>query len=286
MNELIVDQWLKNYKNTPLKTRDALREILQQCALLGLARHNFFEHAAFYGGTALRILYGLDRFSEDLDFSLLQPNPNFDFSPFLKGLKMEMESFGFIVDVLPKRQEPPIFSAFVKTNTLTLLLNIQDAEELKGVHREELLTVKLEIDVNPPPLFSVESKLILNPVPFHVSSYILSDLFAGKLTAILYRAWKNRIKGRDWYDLIWFVKNNIPVNLIHLSARMHQGGHLDPQVQLTPEHLQQLLLDKIDRLDWPLAVQDIKAFIYDTEQLNLWGPSFFKQIVSRIQTIH
>lgn len=285
MNELLINQWFQNYQNTALKKRDAVREIMQQCALLGLARHNFFEHAAFYGGTALRILYGLDRFSEDLDFSLMKPDPNFDFNPFLLGLKREMESLGFSVDVEPKKKEPPIFSAFVKANTLQLLINIEDADVTKKIHREERLTIKLEIDINPPPLFSVESKLVLNPLPFHVVSYVLSDLFAGKLHAILYRAWKIRVKGRDWYDLIWFIKNNIPVNLTYLTARLHQSGQLDASVSLTPSYLQDLLTQKIDLLDWKQAVLDIKSFIYDTEQLNLWGPPFFKQLVSMLKTI-
>ncbi len=284
MNETLVNQWLQNYQNTSVKKRDAVREIMQQAALLGLARHHFFEHAAFYGGTALRILYGLDRFSEDLDFSLLKPNPEFNFEPYLVGLKREMESLGFNVQVMPKKKEPPIFSAFVKANTLQLLIHIEDESETKKVHREELLTIKLEVDTTPPPLFSVEPKLVLNPVPFYVSSYVLSDLFAGKLHAILYRAWKQRVKGRDWYDLIWFVKNNIPVNLAYFTARLHQSGQLDPTVQMTHDHLQQLLIQKIDQLDWNQAVLDIKSFIYDTKQLDLWGPPFFKHVISMLKS--
>lgn len=281
---MLVNQWLQNYQATPLKKRDALREILQQCALLGLARHHFFEHAAFYGGTALRILYGLDRFSEDLDFSLLKPNPGFDFEPFLLGLRREMESLGFAVHVTQKKNESPIFSAFVKANTLQLLIHIEDATETRKVHREELLTIKLDVDTTPPPFFSVEPKLVLNPVPFYVSSYVLSDLFAGKIHAILYRAWKNRVKGRDWYDLIWFVKNNIPVNLGYLSARLHQSDQLDKTHQLTHSDLQQLLIQKVDKVDWSQAVLDVKSFIYETEQLSLWGPDFFKQVISMLKS--
>lgn len=160
-----------------------MREILQQSALIGLARHYFFQHAAFYEGTALRILYGLDRFSEDLDFSLLKPNADFDFEPFLHSLEKEMLSFGFQVDAQSKKRESPILSAFLKANALKMLLTIGDKHH-QNTHREAKTSIKLEIDTNPPLRFQVESKLVLNPTPFYVLSYSESDLFAGKMHAV------------------------------------------------------------------------------------------------------
>ena len=183
-----IQDMVSKYRNSSLKQTDVLREILQQSALLGLSRLRFFEHAAFYGGTALRILYGLDRFSEDLDFSLLAPNPAFNFQPFLEGLEREMESLGFSVEALVKNDTPPILSAFVKGNTLNLLLTVaQDHSRPKGVHHDGKIRIKLEIDTDPPSGFTVESKLVLNPTPFYVSTYTLEDLFAGKMHAVLCR---------------------------------------------------------------------------------------------------
>src|SRR5271165_7562310 len=112
---------LNRYKcETRPQFERALKEILQELALVGLWRSRFFEHAAFYGGTALRVLYGLDRFSEDLDFTLLKPDPNFDFTPFLDGIRKELASFGFELEIAQKMKttETSIISAFMKMNTI------------------------------------------------------------------------------------------------------------------------------------------------------------------------
>src|SRR5438067_2127924 len=169
MNTTIKDM-LNNYKNINIGESDKLREILQQAALLGLYRTQFFEHAAFYGGTALRILYGLDRFSEDLDFSLLKKDTMFDFHPFLKGLEKEMDGMGFKVEVSEKEknQYTGILSAFLKTNTLDLILSIQERSSRGGIHPDQKLKIKLEIDVDPPLGFRTTSVLLREPVPFHV----------------------------------------------------------------------------------------------------------------------
>src|SRR5271157_4585321 len=185
----------------------ALREILQEIALLGLWRSKFFEKAAFYGGTALRILYGLDRFSEDLDFSLLEPKPDFDLSKYCVALQTEMRSFGFEVTIesKEKRRQSAVQSAFIKSNTLKQLVVIETAEELvRTVPRGQVLKIRLEVDTVPPPGFSTEVKYLLHPIPFPVKSYTLPDLFAGKRHALLCRRWKTRVKGRDWYDFVWF----------------------------------------------------------------------------------
>ena len=276
---------INKYRDSSIKQKDALREILQQCALLGLARHQFFEHAAFYGGTALRILYGLDRFSEDLDFSLLKPETQFNFQPFLDGLQREMHSLGFHVDVTTKKKEPPILSAFMKSNTLKLLVTIEEEERVqKRVHPEEKITIKLEIDTNPPPGFGVETKLVLNPTPFYVLAYHPVDLCAGKMHAILYRSWKTRVKGRDWYDLIWFIKKGIPVNLSHLAHRMHQSGDLPEKEGLDHEKLLGLLEKKIMKIDWQQAKNDVRAFLYDPRVLDTWSEPFFLELISHLKS--
>ena len=279
-------QMLNHYKNSHLSLRQSLREILQQCARLGLARNQFFEHAAFYGGTALRILYGLDRFSEDLDFSLLRPNKKFEINPFLKGLERELLSMGFDVDVSSKKKKnkSDIISAFIKGNTKIILLSLTNRFE-KNLHKDEKIKIKFEIDVDPPPDFEVESKLILNPVPFYVLTYKTSYLFAGKVHAMLCRTWQNRVKGRDWYDFIWYLQNKIPLHLKHLEKRIKQSGHFEKKERLTEKKLIKLLQQKIEKIDWKNAKEDIKPFIYDVNILKLWNKDFFLDLLQKITII-
>jgi len=275
---------INKYRVSPLKKKDVLREILQQSALLGLARHQFFEHAAFYGGTALRILYGLDRFSEDLDFSLLKPEAQFNLQPFLEGLQREMTSLGFHVEVNAKKKDPPILSAFMKSNTLKLQLMIEEEKVApKGIRPDERISIKLEIDTNPPLGFEVETKLVLNPTPFYVLAYRPSDLCAGKMHAILCRSWKTRVKGRDWYDLIWFISKDIPVHLSHLAHRMHQSGHLSSNEILDHEKLLTLLKEKIMNIDWEQAKNDVRAFLYDPKVLDVWSQPFFLDLICHLK---
>ncbi|NGX59288.1 MAG: hypothetical protein KR126chlam3_00436 [Chlamydiae bacterium] len=284
MKQPAIRDLIKKYRASPLKKKDILREILQQSALLGLARHQFFEHAAFYGGTALRILYELDRFSEDLDFSLLKPEAQFNFQPFLDGLQKEIHSLGFHVEVSSKKKkkDSPILSAFVKSNTLKLFLTIE--EETKAIHPEEKIVIKLDIDTNPPLGFEVETKLVLNPTPFYVLTYHQSDLFAGKMHAILCRSWKTRVKGRDWYDLVWFIKKGIPIHLSHLTQRMQQSGHLPLGEELDHEKLLDFLKDKIMKIDWEQAKKDVRAFLQDPKVLDVWSQSFFLDMISHLKS--
>jgi predicted nucleotidyltransferase component of viral defense system len=263
---------------------DKLREVLQQTALLGLARHQFFEHAAFYGGTALRILYGLDRYSEDLDFTLLMPNPDFNFAPFLDGMHQEIKSMGFELEVIERKKnlETGILSPFLKVNTFSVLLSIR--EKTKGIHPDQKLQIKLEIDTDPPlSKLPLESKLVKNPVPFYVITYSLPDLFAGKMHAVLCRNWQKRIKGRDWYDLIWYIQKEIPVNLSHIRARMIQTKHLEINEKFGEKELLERLHKKIDTIDWNFAKSDVVSFIADERRLDIWSNQFFHDLVSDLR---
>lgn len=267
---------------------DKLREILQQTALLGLARHHFFEHAVFYGGTALRILYGLDRYSEDLDFSLLKTNANFDFTPFLNGMNAELKALGFELDVTIRKKniETAILSAFLKANTLSLLLSIHEKTSMKGVHPDQKIQIKLEIDTDPPLAhLPTESKLVKNPVPFYVVSYSPPDLFAGKMHAALFRNWQKRIKGRDWYDVIWYIQNKIPLHLTHLKERMYQSNNLQKDHKFGKEELLETIHKKIDSIDWELAKSDIKVFIPDSKRLEIWRAQFFHDLIAHMQVL-
>ena len=273
------------------QTRDdyenALREIIQEVALLGLWRSKFFEHAAFYGGTALRILHGLDRFSEDLDFSLLRPDPEFQLAAYGERLQRELRSFGFQVSFehSPKKGRS-IESAFLKANTLKELLVVEAAPELmKGLHPEKRLKVKVEVDTEPPPGFETESQYLLQPIPFSVRVYSLPDLFAGKLHAVLCRKWRNRVKGRDWYDLAWYVGRQTPVHLSHLEKRMRQSGDYSSPSALSHATFIEMLQGAASTLDVDQARKEVLPFLADPRAVEIWSREFFHQIVTRIPAI-
>ncbi len=231
-----VKQMLAKYDcQSTVEYTHALQEILQEIALLGLWRSKFFEHGAFYGGTALRILYGLDRFSEDLDFSLLRPNSKFQLHKYLAALEKEIQAFGFNVTIKLKNKSvaSAVQSAFLKTDTATALVTITANEAIsRDIPEGKVLRIKLEVDTELPPGFDTEIKYLLHPISFAVRTYTLPDLFAGKIHAILCRQWKNRVKGRDWYDLVWYVANYPRLHLSHLEERMRQSGHWQEKERL------------------------------------------------------
>ena len=264
---------------------NALQEILQEIVLLGLWRSKFFEHAAFYGGTALRILYGLNRFSEDLDFSLLRVNKDFQLDKYLRALEKEVWAFGFkaTVELKNKSFASVVQSAFLKTETAGALLTITSDEAIsRGVPAGKLLKIKLEVDTEPPPEFETETKYLLHPISFGVRTYTLPDLFAGKMHAILCRQWKNRVKGRDWYDLVWYIANFPQLHLSHLEERMRQSGHWQETGAIGQNELSRMLTKAIDALDIEQAKRDVLPFIADTECLHVWSKDFFLDICSRI----
>jgi hypothetical protein len=262
-----------------------LREISQELALLGLWRTRFFEHAAFYGGTALRILHGLDRFSEDLDFSLLTPSPTFDFLRFMGGLTDELEAFGFTVTVVKKAksQVSSIESAFLKMETRKHLLAIGAGEPLlRGWPPGRMLQVKLEVDTNPPGGFETETRFLLLPIPFSVRVFSLPDLFAGKMHAVLCRRWKNRVKGRDWYDLVWYAARHPRIHLSHLEKRMAQSGHWDPDRPMKEADFRREARRAVDLLDVRQAREEVAPFVKEPRALEVWSKPFFHDVMARI----
>lgn len=253
--------------------------------MLGLWRAKFYEKAAFYGGTALRILYGLDRFSEDLDFSLLKPESSFDLSRYNEAIKNELNSFGFEVTVETKVKniDSNIESAFIKAETKKQLILINISSDIiNRIYRMNNIKIKMEVDINPPGKFKTENKILLQPIPFSVKTYQLPDLFAGKIHALLCRPWQQRVKGRDWYDFVWYVSRNTPVNLIHLQQRLIQSGHWNKKNKFTLSNLQKMLITKIDETDFENAKKDILPFIKDPQAVDLWAKKFFHKMVEKI----
>jgi len=267
---------------------NALREILQDVALLGLWRAKFFEKAAFYGESALRILYNLDRFSEDMDFSLLLPLDTFELAGYTAFLQKEIAGFGFDVRIerVDKFIQTPVQSAFLKANTQNQLIVIETAEEiLQAVPKGQLLKIKLEVDTDPPPGFATQTRYLLQPIPFAVRAFVLPDLFAGKMHAILCRRWKSRVKGRDWYDLVWYAANHPELHLYHLEQRMRQTDHLRGDASLTPEKFKELLVKAINKLDVEQARKEAEPFVKKPENLSVWSHEFFLDIASRIKFV-
>jgi len=264
---------------------NALREIFQEIALCGLWRGKFFERAAFYGGTALRVLHGLDRFSEDMDFSLLAPDDQFDLAPYCAFVEEELTAWGFTAAVEKKEKtaESAVESAFLKANTREQLLVIDAGDAIaSAIHRGSRLKIKIEIDTNPPPGFSTETRFLLQPIPFSVKTYDPPSLFAGKMHAVLCRGWRSRVKGRDWYDLVWYVARGTQLDLAHLEARMRQSGHYGEEAPLDADHLRHMLARKIEELDVGHARSEVERFLIDRSSVQVWSKAFFDSVAERI----
>ncbi|MES2200133.1 MAG: nucleotidyl transferase AbiEii/AbiGii toxin family protein [Chlamydiota bacterium] len=284
-----VEELLENYH--PKSKTDyinAIQEIIQEIALLGLWRAKFFENAAFYGGTSLRILHGLNRFSEDLDFSLLTPNPDFHLIPFLKAIEEELAISGLkaTVEHKIKHMDESIQSAFLKTGTLETFIRIGLDESLKRhTQSNEIIKIKLEVDINPPLGFTTEIRYLLKPIPFSVRTYVPEDLFSGKMHALLCRPYKVRVKGRDWYDFIWYVKKGFSLHLSHLETRMRQSGHYTSSEELNHEIFLALLKEKILHLNLEAAKEDIWRFIQSPKEVEGWSKEFFLSLLPQIKMI-
>lgn len=265
---------------------NALKEIFQEIALLGLWRAKFYEKAAFYGGTALRILYGLDRFSEDLDFTLLKKDKNFNLASYNRAITEELEGLGFQVNVEVKNKniESNIASAFIKATTKKQLIIVGATSDMVNrLHHMHTIKIKMEVDTDPPGNFHTEVKNLFLPIPFAVKTLTKPDLFAGKVHAILCRPWQTRIKGRDWYDLIWYTARNIPINLNHLRSRLIQSGAWNKNQKLAKEDLLALLTEKIHATNFKTAKTDILPFISDKNSIALWSRDFFLQVIKNIK---
>ena len=267
-------QMLERYD---LSTQDAkhqaLREVMQEVALAGLYRGGFFEKAAFYGGTCLRIFYGLPRYSEDLDFSLLQADSNFSLEPYFAAIKAEFDAIGVAVTISQKRKAiaTEVESAFLKNDT-------QIAElDFSGVK----VKIKFEVDTHPPLGFSTEEKLLIEPFSFYVKCFSVADLYAGKMHALLFRQWKNRVKGRDWFDFEWYVRRGMALNLAHFNERAIQSGDLLEPVDKAS--FLEVLRARIESVDLKNARLDAERFIADRQVLDIWSQDYFLQLSERIK---
>jgi hypothetical protein len=223
----MIKEWLETYHPASQEeAKDALREIMQEIALAGLYRAGFFEKAAFYGGTALRIFYGLDRFSEDLDFSLLEVEPEFSLNKYQDAIVQEFDALGMHVSIREKQKTnlTNIDSAFLKSETIWRELILEGIIPQNGMEQVANVKIKIEVDREPPLGFETEDKLLLKPFSFYVKCLTLPNLFAGKMHALLFRKWGENVKGRDWYDMEWYIKKGTSLNLNHFLIRAIDSG--------------------------------------------------------------
>lgn len=284
MNSILGQMMARYGAKTLEEERNALKEVVQEVALCGLSRAGFFKAAAFYGGTALRIFYGLDRFSEDLDFSLVTPDNNFDLSKYFSVLQNELNSVGlnFTVEEKAKTTDSHIKSAFLKGNTKEHILSVYGETSTTMLHPMEVIKIKFEVDTNPPPYAAYENKYGLMPSPYNVRLYDLPSLFAGKIHAVLCRAWKNRVKGRDLYDYVFYIARNAGVNLPHLKARLVDSGAIEEDFDLTRDSLIGLLNGRFESIDFNAAKEDVLPYIKNKSSLDFWSKDFFTQITQNL----
>ena len=281
----MIKEWLETYKPANKdEALQALREIMQEIALAGLYRAGFFEKAAFYGGTALRIFYGLNRFSEDLDFSLLKVDSDFSLDKYLEAILVEFDSLGMKVSVKEKQKtiHSNIESAFLKSETIWNELDLENIIPQNGLDQKANIKIKLEVDTEPPLGFETEEKLLLKPFSFYVKCFTISDLFAGKMHALLFRKWKDNVKGRDWYDMEWYIKKGVSLNLKHFLLRAQDSSDWTKE-SITEEEFRELLKSKIDSVNLIRIKADIARFIPNQTVLNIWSANYFNDLTSHLK---
>ena len=264
---------LKRYQiNNATDKQNAVYEITQQVVLAGLHRGGFFDRAAFYGGTCLRLFHQLPRFSEDMDFSLLSPDGDFKFENYFQPIIDEFDSLGRKVEIKKKDKKTfgRVDSAFLKDNTDVYNIAFQT---------EKVVKVKIEVDTQPPLLFATEQKPLTIPYTFMVRCFQLSDLYAGKMHALVFRNWKARVKGRDWYDFEWYVRWRVPLDFKHLQERIREFNG----VEMSPDEFKAVLKEQLSTTNIEDVKKDVRPFLRnDPHELDVWTNDYFIQLADMI----
>ncbi len=285
MNNILETQ-LRKYDTSSLeKKENALKEIVQEITLCGLAKARFFDKAAFYGGTALRIFYQLDRFSEDLDFALVKEDPFFDLSAYFPFAAKELKYYGLKRNVVlkTKSKRANIQSAFVKGNTLTQRRTVfPESLETKKIVSNQVLKVKLEVDIHPALGAGYETKYSLFPFPYQIRVFDAPSLFSGKIHAIICRNWQSRVKGRDLYDYLFYLAKSIPFNLTYLQKKLERSGVISAPASLSLEEVKGLLRDRFNKIDFKTATEDVRPFLPHPEALDLWSKELFISVTDSL----
>ena len=273
MKNEIYDNMLSAYgATTEQEKRNAIFEVNQQVILTGLYNGGFFDVAAFYGDTCLRIFHGLQRFSEDMDFSLLTPDDEFDFTKYFQPIIDEFAIVGREVEIKKKDKKEfgKIESAFLKDNTDVYDVSFQTDKSIK---------IKIEVDTQPPLNFRTKQKLLLQPHSFMTRCFTLPDLFAGKIHALVYRGWKNRVKGRDWYDFEWYVRHNVSLDFAHLAERVRQFNN----EEIGQEAFMTQLKDRLASANINQVKNDVLPFVRNPKELDIWSNDYFVQLADMVK---
>ena len=269
----IFEQMLSRYDiKTNEQKRNVTQEVMQEVTLAGLYRGGFFDKAAFYGGTCLRIFHELPRFSEDMDFSLIGKDETFNLESYFPSIIEEFKAVGrdIVITRKEKKKETKVESAFLKDDTAIYDVKFRTEKDLK---------IKIEVDIDPPLGFTTEQKLSLMPFSFMTRCFTLPDLYAGKMHALLFRNWKTRVKGRDWYDFEWYVRHNIPLDFSHLQIRTKEFNGMD----MDKEIFTKLLKERLSSTDINMVKRDVLPFIQNPQELDIWSNEYFFQLADRIK---
>ncbi len=277
----ILEERLKGYNaETAEGEFDALREILQEVILSGLSDTDFFNLAVFQGGTCLRLIHGLRRFSEDLDFVLLAAQPRFDWSAYEKKINARCNLYGFEPEFLNKEnQVNSVKKMLVKQGSLSDLVSFTHTQDPRRKIR-----IRLDIDVNPPSGLSSETSFLDFPLPYRLHIPTINCLFAGKCHALLCRQYT---KGRDLFDFQWFVSKHVEPDLEYLKSTLIQSGPWEGNdINVTPSWLKLALIERISSLDWNAAKDDIFRFLpeREVETVLLWSRDFFLSRIEKLFT--
>ena len=269
----IFDEMVAAYNPQNAEQRlNAQHQAMQQIVLAGLQKGGFFEHAAFYGGTCLRIFHNLPRFSEDMDFSLTEKNPSIHLENYFQAIQDVFAFTGKEVVITQKEKLNfgRVESAFLKEDTSAYDIVFQTEKTIK---------VKIELDTDPPLLFDTKQKLLMRPYSLMVRCFTLPDLFAGKMHALVYRNWKSRVKGRDWYDFEWYIRFNVPLNFKHLQERIREFSGKE----VSKEEFMQLLRERLSTADINQVKQDVLPFVDRPSDLNIWSNDYFLQLADKLR---
>lgn len=282
MNHQILDRLKEKNITTSLDFKNNIREIIQEITLYALSTTDFFDRCAFCGGTALRIFYGLSRASEDLDFVLKNRNDNFKIDKYLDAIKDIFNDFKIDISTLVKNDRNIVKSAFIKSNTYMLFLDFNlDNEKSLNFDKKESIKIKLEIDTNPPEGALYENKYMSFPYAGRISLLNPSSLFSGKLHAIICRDYDNNVKGRDYYDFIFYINHNIKPNYTLLKNALIQTNKINDNDVVDNKSLKQYLIRKYELIDFEKAKEDVSRFIANKNEISQWSKEFFIDITNR-----
>ncbi len=282
MSVKIIQERLDRYLcASTLEEENAIKEISQEIALLSLSRAGFFKVAAFQGGTCLRVLFSLDRFSEDLDFALMESNPNFQWKPYLEKVVLEFAFYGYELKVQDRSEaQDPVKKAFLKDHSIGKVLSLKHRNR-SG--RQQQIQIRLEIDTHPPLRANYELKYLDFPLPYAITVHDLPTLFAGKSHALLTRPYT---KGRDWYDFLWYTARKTKVNYLFLFHALEQHGPWKgKKFNVDKEWYLREMESKIKSIDWKDTKADVSRFLKarELQPLEFWSEKFFLERLTKMK---